>query len=101
MQAMRVALAFRRPDVDAFLDEIEHEQYHEWCNFLSLEPGGWQAMRILITRLGYLVAQSHSTRRLKESAFDVKIGKDIRSPAAERAQYEAKSIRQQLAKTRR
>ncbi len=97
MQAMRVAKAFGRQDVDAFLDDITHEQYVEWCVFFSIEPQGWDAIRIAAVRICFWIVQTCSRRPLKESDFDIVIGGNIVSPEVEKARMEAFSIRQNLA----
>lgn len=98
---MRLALAFGRPDVDRFLDEIDHEQFEEWSAFLALEPTGWQAHRLMIQRLSYMTAQVHTKKRLAERKFDMTLGANIHSPEADRARMEAYSIRQNIASRRR
>lgn len=100
MTALRLALAFGRPDVDAFLEEITHEQFAEWQAFASIEPFGWQAINIGITRLGYLTVQSQSSKRLKEGDFAVQMAGVRRprrqyDPATERARWEAYAARSQ------
>ena len=47
MRALRVALAFKRPDVDRLLSELTHEEFEEWAMFLELEPNGWQGAAAL------------------------------------------------------
>lgn len=94
---MRVALAFKRYDVDQFLDDIDHEQYVEWANFFTLEAQGWQATRLLIQRLSFMLAQTHSAKRLKEKTYDIKLGANVYSAATEAAQWEALSIRSEIA----
>ncbi len=64
-----MALLFRRWDVDEFLKEIPHETYRKWVQFVSTEPQGWQAIQLVIQRLSYITAQSHSAKLVKESDF--------------------------------
>lgn len=91
---MRLALAFGRPDVDGLLGELTHEQYREWIDFLTLEPHGWQAARIMTQRLSYITAQVQSRKRLKPEQFDIKVAANIHSEATDKARWEAMSIRQ-------
>ncbi len=93
---MRIAKAFGRHDVDAFLDDITHEQYVEWCVFLAIEPQGWDAIRIAAVRICYWIAQSRTNRKLKEKDFDIVMGGNIVSPEAEAARMEAYAIRQNI-----
>lgn len=97
MQAMAVALAFRRFDVDAFLEEIADDQLDEWRAYFTLEPQGWQATRIATTRISYMLAQTHSRKRLRERDYDIRIGGNLNGPAVERARFEAFAIRQEIA----
>lgn len=39
---MRIALAFRRPDVDQFLSEMTARQFEEWLEFWRWEPFGME-----------------------------------------------------------
>jgi hypothetical protein len=64
--------------------------------FNTIEPNDWQAMRLMIQRLSYMIAQVHSQKSLRESNFDVVIGKNQHSPEAEKARWEAMSIRQSI-----
>lgn len=64
---------------------------------MALEPEGWQALRIVTTRLSYIIAQSQRKKRLRERDFDVRIGGNIQSPETEKAQWEALSVRQEIA----
>lgn len=98
---MRLALAFGRPDVDGLLAELTHEQYREWINFLTLEPHGWQATRLMTQRLSYITAQAQSRKRLRPEHFDIKVAANIHSEATEKARWEAMSIRQNIASRRR
>lgn len=91
---MRLALAFGRPDVDGLLGELTHEQYREWIDFITLEPQGWQAIRMMTQRLSYMIAQAQTKKRLKPEQFDIKIAANIHSEATERARWEAMSVRQ-------
>jgi len=93
---MRLALAFGRPDVDGLLGELTHEQYREWIDFLTLEPQGWQAIRLMTQRLGYLIAQVQSKRKLKYKHFDIQVAANIHSEATDKARWEAMSIRQSI-----
>jgi hypothetical protein len=93
MNDLRVASHFQRPDVDAFIDEIDAEQWAEWSDFLLLEPQGWQALRIAIQRLSYMLAATHSTKRVKERDYAIEIGGNMHSAEADRARWEAMSIR--------
>jgi hypothetical protein len=83
--------------VDALLNELDHDQYVEWCQFFGGEPHGWQAMRIATTRLAYVVAQSQSRRRLKERDFDLRLDREQHGPSVEKARYEAMSVRTTMA----
>jgi hypothetical protein len=94
---MRVALAFKRHDVDQFLDELDHEQFEEWAALIDLEPTGWQALRVAARRLSYIVAQAHSPKRLRERDYDIVLGGQVRSPDVERARWEAMSVRTEIA----
>lgn len=78
------------------LEELTHEQFCEWANYFTLNPPGWQAMRIAIARLSYITAQAHSRKRLKERDFDITIGKDLHTPEAQVARMEALSIRSNI-----
>jgi hypothetical protein len=96
---MRLALAFQRSDVDAFLGELDHDQYSEWCAFLQLEPHGWAAQQIVATRLSYMLAQTHSSRKLKERDYAIRLaGQDVgkHSRKAEAARFEAMSVRTEI-----
>lgn len=93
MDAMRLALLFNRVDVDAFIEEMDAETYAEWLAFLSLEPQGWQADRIGIQRLSFMMALSAGSKNAKERDFAIDIGENLRSEEAERARWEALSIR--------
>ncbi len=93
---MRIALAFGRIDVDAFLDGISYDQYEEWCSFFALEPQGWQAIDLQTARLAYSTFQSQTKRKLKEKDFGFQIGTNQHDPATERARWEAFSVRQSI-----
>lgn len=97
MQAMRVALMFNRPDVDAFIDELTHDEFAEWCAFIELEPQGWQATRIQTRRLSWVTAQHGNPKRLREGDFDLDFGRNLTSASGERARFEAAAIRSQIA----
>jgi hypothetical protein len=101
MDALRVAHAFRRPDVDAFLDEIDAEQYAEWLAFFQLEPQDWQATRIAIRRLSFMQAMCAGAKKPRERDYDVVLGDNLRSPENERARWEAMSVRTGLQRTTR
>jgi len=96
MDAMRLALAFGRPDVDGLLGELTHEQYREWIDFITLEPQGWQAIRMMTQRLSYMIAQVQTKKRLKPEHFDIKIAANIHSAETDTARWEAMSIRQSI-----
>lgn len=101
---MRVAFAFRRPDVDALLAELDADQYEEWLAFFAHEPQGWAATQIVTTRLSYLLAQTHSRKKLRERDFSIRLaaaesGKS--GPAAESARFEAMSVRTEIAEAAR
>lgn len=95
---MRLALAFRRPDVDAFLDEIDHEQFSEWCAFLLLEPQGWQATKIAAARQAFITAQAGSRKKLRERDFEIRLAAEgVQGSQAEKARWEAMSVRTEIA----
>lgn len=96
MTALRIALAFGRPDVHQLLSEIDHEQYEEWAAFFALEPHGWTATQIATTRLSYMIAQVNAKKRLKERDFEIKIAHP-NSAATERARWEAMAVRTEIA----
>lgn len=54
---MRAALAFDRPDVDAFLCEMTPYQWAEWKTFFRLEPHGGLHDEL---RAGTIVAMIHN-----------------------------------------
>ncbi|ADG70069.1 hypothetical protein Plim_4262 (plasmid) [Planctopirus limnophila DSM 3776] len=60
MFAMRLALAMRRVDVDAMLDEMEPEDLREWQAFASIDPFDEERADlrngILIANLGAMLA---------------------------------------------
>jgi len=99
--ALGLALALGRADVDGLLEELTHEQFCEWADYLSLNPTGWQAMRIGIARLSFITAQAHSRKKLRERDFDITIGKDIHTPEADAARLEAYSIRSNIRRQRK
>lgn len=96
MQALRIAKAFGQYDVDAFLDDITHEQYMEWCTFTTIEPDGWNAIRIAAVRICYWIAQTCTRKPLKERDFDIVMANNITSPEVEEARLRAFAIQQQV-----
>jgi hypothetical protein len=97
---MGVALAFGRHDVDAFLDEIPHQQLQEWFEYFNENPHGWAATNLLIRRVCYTIAQASSPKKLREDAFGVRFTRPA-SNAVEKARLEAFAIRQQISEAKR
>lgn len=95
MQSLRLSLLFNRWDVDAFLDEIPNDLFDEWCNFLALEPQGWQAQNLVAQRLGFLAAQTHSAKRLNYRDFTIQMAHEP-SIECQHAQHEAMAIQSQV-----
>jgi len=95
---MRLALAFRRPDVDQFLDELTHEQYVEWHAYLAENPTDWDAFSILGTRLTYAIFQSASgKKKLREKNYRLSLAPTVSSPVVASARAEANAIRHEIA----
>lgn len=93
MQAMRLALAFRRPDVDTLLAELDADQFAEWTAFMQLEPQGWQATNLVQARLGYLIV---GNPKAKERKFLMRMEGGGDGGATESARLEAFAIRQNI-----
>lgn len=94
---MRVAKAFNRPDVDQFMDELDADQYAEWCDFFQLEPTGWQAIQMAVARLTWAVIQPHSKKKLKERAFLLKTSAAaVVSDKVEKIRWQAAAISSQI-----
>jgi hypothetical protein len=94
---MRLALLFGRPDVDDFLADLDADQFAEWAAFLAVEPAGWPALSLITTRLGYLLAQTHSSSKLRERDFELRPAAGVHDDATERARWDAYAIRSEVA----
>ena len=90
---MEIALEFCRHDVDAFLDEIDHDAFEEWEAYFILRPPGWRALNMATARLSYVMAQTHSSKTVFESNFELKPAGNLFSAAVQAARAQAHAIR--------
>lgn len=72
MNQMRVALAFGRPDVNALLDELDHDAYVEWLDYFSIQPHGWDALNLAQARISTMIALVHGSKRTKDRDMLIK-----------------------------
>lgn len=93
---MDIALAFGRPDVSAFLDSIDHEQFERWVEYFQRRPQGWNALNLSTARISYYLVQTHTRRKLREQDYQMKISVQTQNAALERARWEAMSVRTAL-----
>jgi hypothetical protein len=94
---LRVAHAFGRPDVDRLMQEMDEDQFQEWCDFFVLEPTGWNALKLAAGWVAFWVAQVRTKRKLKPSKFIPKTAAEAtHSDEAERARWEAMAVRTEI-----
>lgn len=89
---MRMALAFRRHDVDAFLSSFDADDYAEWQSFFALEPIGWPAVQMIVRRIVWAIFQRGRSKLMDEMPF-VTGAEAMRTPEQERILAEVASIK--------
>lgn len=93
-----MAFRFGRHDVDAFLHEIDGEQYDEWGLFFGEEPTGWQADSLMASHTAFWLAQVRSPKRLNPKHFELKVARPVPlSPETQKVRGEAQSIKARVA----
>ena len=91
---LEVAHAFGRPDVEQFLDEIAADQLDEWAAYFALRPPGFRATSMMTARLAWAAVQPHTKRRVAEADFALQPCSGVHDNRAQRARFEALSIRE-------
>ena len=66
---MRMALVFKRWDVDGFLSEIPADAYEEWQAFFALEPIGWPRVQMVVRRITWAIFQRGRKKVMPEIPF--------------------------------
>lgn len=95
MTAMRLALAMGRIDVDAMLDEVDHDQFIEWAAFFSVEPHGWNAINLAQARISTMIGLSVGAKKVKERNLLIK-STPASTPRNESLRYRAYAIRHRI-----
>lgn len=99
MNALDVAFAFGRVDVDQFLEEIDADQFAEWSAFFAMRPQGWSAINQQTAHITYAIAQAKSAKKLRFADFLIRPCANIVDPIVQAAIGKAAALKLKVAQT--